>query len=108
MTGIRRLWLVLVLVLVLVAVAAGCGEDGDSAGGGEGADLYKVHCASCHGGSGGGGLGPSLEGIADRIPLGEHIKTVEDGRPGGMPKFEGDLTPAQIEAVVNYERTEFK
>ena len=104
---INRCAQVLALALVVVALAAGCGDDGSESGG-EGADLYKVHCATCHGGSGGGGTGPSLEGIADRLALDEHIKTVTDGRPGGMPSFEGDLTPAQIEAVVDYERTQFK
>lgn len=97
----------IILTTALLIAVAGCGDDGGG-GGGEGAELYNVNCATCHGGSGDGGLGPSLHGVADRLSLDEHIKTVTEGRGGRMPSFEGDLTAAEIEAVVNYERSEFE
>lgn len=86
-------------------------------------------CASCHGASGEGGVGPVLKGGEAKLTFpneADHIKWVEEGstskavgtpygdpnRPGGqhvvkvagMPSFAGTLTPTEIEAVVKYER----
>jgi mono/diheme cytochrome c family protein len=95
----------------------------------QGAKLFATNCSPCHGATGGGGVGPKLAGgeavktfpnIADHIawvktgsgphkgqpygdpnrPGGQHIATT-----GGMPPFAGTLTDAQIQLVVNYERT---
>lgn len=97
----------------------------------DGSALYGSNCASCHGATGGGGVGPKLNG-------GETLKTFpeEAGREaqiewvtngsgafkgkgygdpnreggqriatsGGMPGFGGTLTPEEIEAIVDYER----
>jgi len=100
----------------------------------DGSVLYGNNCASCHGATGGGGVGPKLaageavltfpeakNGLEDQIswvtlgsaasvgkgnpygdpdrPGGQHIAT-----SGAMPGFGGRLSPAEIEAIVTYER----
>jgi mono/diheme cytochrome c family protein len=94
-----------------------------------GAATYAGKCASCHGAKGEGGAGPKLAGgeAAKTFPeVGQHIAWVENGSvgvrgkkygdpnreggqhgpaTGGMPAFKGTLTAAEIEAVVQYERT---
>lgn len=71
----------------------------------EGQDIYNRQCASCHGTSGQGGVGASMEGVADRLTLDEHMATVANGREGtSMPAFKDRLTPEEIEAVSRYER----
>jgi mono/diheme cytochrome c family protein len=83
-------------------------------------------CASCHGASGGGGVGPALAGgdLAQVFPdYKDQIKWVSLGsngwpsatygainkpKKGGMPSWAADaggsLTPLQIAEVVRYER----
>lgn len=96
-----------------------------------GREVYTSKCASCHGASGGGGVGPGLSGgevlLTFPDPL-DHVAWVEGGeeaanedrtygdpsRPGGarnldefagvMPGFATSLTPEEIAAVVRYER----
>jgi outer membrane protein assembly factor BamB len=87
--------------------AAGNGAGGDDEAAGDGAageDVYAQSCASCHGGTGEGGSGPSLVGVDDRLTHDEHLDVVRDGR-GDMPGWEDDLTAEEIEAVVDYQRT---
>lgn len=93
-----------------------------------GAQVYSSSCASCHGATGGGGIGPALAGgeTALTFPNQEdHVAWIQNGsgptrgqgygdpaRPGGqrmattgnMPAFSGTLTEEQIQAVVVYER----
>ncbi len=94
----------------------------------EGAELYSsAGCASCHGATGGGGVGPAFEGGAvietfsnpqdhiDWVVLGSEGWQAERGstygdtqKPVGgvgiMPAFGGSLTEEQIALVVRYER----
>jgi mono/diheme cytochrome c family protein len=79
-----------------------------STGAHPGAAVYRSNCAACHGADGGGGRGPALGGgaVVTRFPdAADQIAVVTDGR-GGMPSFGGDLSAEQIEAVVDYTRTE--
>jgi mono/diheme cytochrome c family protein len=93
-----------------------------------GAQLFASNCAVCHGASGQGGVGPKLAGGEAKLTFPnepDHIAWVTNGsatkkgqpygdpnRPGGqhiaatggMPAFGGTLTPAQIQAVVEFER----
>ena len=71
----------------------------------EGQTVYNQNCASCHGRSGNGGLGPKLSNrVADAYPnIDDQIAVIDNGR-GSMPKFEGRLTPEQVEAVARYTR----
>ena len=95
------------------------------------ADVYaRAGCSSCHGSSGEGGTGPALAGGETKLTFpqeADHIAWVKDGsasvtgqkygdpnRPGGqrgpstggMPAFGGQLSDAEIEMVVKYERDE--
>src|SRR5690606_40500211 len=74
---------------------------GDGGDGPDGAEIYRGNCATCHGGSGQGGVGPGFEGIGDRLTVEEQIEVVREGR-GRMPAWEDELSPEEIEAVVAY------
>ncbi len=82
------------------AVDDASGTDGDASG----ELVYRQSCASCHGGSGEGGTGPSLVGVDERLTRDEQIRIVREGR-GRMPAWEDELTPEEIEAVVDHQRT---
>ena len=93
-----------------------------------GAEVYQRSCQSCHGATGQGGSGPALAGgearktfpnEADHIAWVETGSATKRGQPygdpgreggqrmassGGMPAFAGQLTPAEIAAVVTHER----
>jgi cytochrome c oxidase subunit 2 len=72
-----------------------------------GAQVYASNCASCHGSQGQGGFGPKLAGgaaVAHFPREQDQIAVVTNGR-GSMPSWRGRLTPAQIQAVVEYTRT---
>jgi len=92
----------------------------------EGATIYQ-NCASCHGATGGGGVGPAFAGgdLAQNWPdFKDQIRWVSHGsanfpgdtygalnkpKKGGMPAWStdypgGTLTPLQIALVVRYER----
>jgi mono/diheme cytochrome c family protein len=98
-----------------------------------GAQVFTANCASCHGANGEGvGDFPKLAGqVLLTFPNeADHVKWVQEGsqtkpkgtpygdpkRPGGqhvvklgkMPAFASTLSPAQISAVVLYERETFK
>ena len=78
--------------------AAPAAVDGDA--------LYSSRCASCHGQDGEGGIGPQLSGrVEQRFPdVDDQVAVVAGGR-GGMPSFQGRLTPEEIRAVVDYTRS---
>jgi mono/diheme cytochrome c family protein len=81
-------------------------EGGGAASTSPGAAVFASNCAGCHGADGGGGVGPQLAGrVVDRFPdAADQVAVVTNGR-GGMPSFKGDLTPQQIDQVVEYTRT---
>ena len=82
-------------------------ENGEAPDDIDGAAIFSERCASCHGDDGGGQSGPKLSDgrVVERFPdVADQIELVTDGR-GGMPSFEGRLSPAEIEAVVEYTRT---
>jgi mono/diheme cytochrome c family protein len=93
-----------------------------------GAQVFSSNCAVCHGAQGQGGVGPKLAGGEAKLTFpneADHITWVTNGSStkkgqvygdpnrvggahvaatGGMPAFGGQLTAAQITAVVEYER----
>lgn len=88
-----------------------------------GAAIFSERCASCHGATGGGGVGPQLsdgmvlETFADPADQIEWVSLGSEGfleagvygdagKPvgGGMPAFGGTLTPEELVAVVAHER----
>jgi mono/diheme cytochrome c family protein len=71
-----------------------------------GETIFATRCSSCHGADGGGGFGPALRGgivVQDFPNAADQEAVVADGR-GSMPSFASSLTPAQIQAVVEYTR----
>ena len=73
-----------------------------------GEKVYQGNCAACHQANGMGlpGAFPALNGSKIATgPIAEHIKVVMNGRPGtAMAAFAGQLSDADIAAVVTYQR----
>ena len=111
--------------VAVAAVIAGCG--GREAGSGDraavqdapdtvepgtadpldaGRAVFLANCATCHGADGQGGLGPKLAdgAVVDRYPDPVDHRTVVINGRGMMPAFGEQLTTAEIDAVVRYER----
>ena len=74
----------------------------------EGQTLYKTYnCAGCHGGQGGGAIGPPL--MDDQWIYGgssaQIHKTIVEGRPQGMPSFGAHIPDDQIWKLTAYVRS---
>jgi cytochrome c oxidase cbb3-type subunit 3 len=95
--------------IVLGACSSGGGSDVDLSDDPEletGRDVYNANCARCHGPEGGGGAGTKLnDGLMEvRFPdIEDQIAVIANGF-GGMPAWEGTLSPEEIRAVARYER----
>ncbi|MFL5845724.1 MAG: PQQ-binding-like beta-propeller repeat protein [Solirubrobacteraceae bacterium] len=64
--------------------------------------VFADNCSTCHGADGtGGNGGPDLTGLPSAKVEDNVLKQVEKGG-GGMPAFEGVLTPQQIADVTSY------
>jgi mono/diheme cytochrome c family protein len=88
-------------VLAGAVVMAGC----SGSFGLTGRELYEQSCASCHGGLGGGGVGPALDvGSGAASLTDEQIAGAIRVGPGSMPGFDR-LTDEQIDSLVEYIRT---
>jgi mono/diheme cytochrome c family protein len=86
-----------------------------------GDQIFNQFCVSCHGAGGSGGIGPSMKNGSEtkEFPnIQDHIAFVTNGSKAGqpygaqgktatgrMPAWQGTLTPEQIKAVVDYERS---
>ena len=72
----------------------------------DGWQQYQDHCATCHGGNGGGGSGPKLAGTVEHTfpNIADQIAVIENGKNGGMPAWKGTLSATQIRDVAEYER----
>ncbi|MCL4562728.1 MAG: cytochrome c [Chloroflexi bacterium] len=66
----------------------------------DGAELYDIACSSCHGVKGEGAFGMALVGT--NIPALATRSYIETGIPPGMPGFHGQLTPTQLDALVDF------
>jgi len=74
---------------------------------GEGQRLYSwMNCAGCHGPHGGGGMGPSLMDGRWRYgsSMSDIVRTIDGGRPNGMPSFHNRLTGQQMWQLAAYVR----
>ena len=75
---------------------------------GEGQRLYAwMNCAGCHGPHGGGGMGPSFMDGQWRYgsSMAEIVRTIDGGRPNGMPSFHNRLTGQQMWQLAAYVRS---
>ena len=71
----------------------------------EGRKVFAAYCATCHGISGGGGVGPSFSDgklLTDFPDAQAQVAFVSAGQ-GVMPSF-SSLGKSRLEAVVRYER----
>ena len=123
-----RIWAVRICAgLLLLALLAGCTENSESEPLGAGADsggeaLYVQHCAACHGVQGEGQPNWRLPDANGVYPAPPHDSTghtwhhpddlllqiIAQGgsRPTSyMPGFAEQLTPAEMEAVLEYVKT---
>jgi mono/diheme cytochrome c family protein len=69
--------------------------------------IFAANCSTCHGDHGEGAIGPKLAGgaVVTNFPKkSDEIRVVTNGL-GGMPAWKDRLTPAEIDAVVNYTRS---
>jgi cytochrome c5 len=67
----------------------------------DGAELYDIACASCHGPDGKGLFGTAL--VNTGLSKGKIKSTITRGRlRSGMPAFEGQFTDDQLEALVKF------
>ncbi|KAA0234174.1 MAG: hypothetical protein JJLCMIEE_01918 [Acidimicrobiales bacterium] len=108
---------VIALVLSVVALAAGDGGGGEPQaqdGAGSSADgqaVFDQNCASCHGASGEGGTGPAFAdgAVAEKYPnVADQKEIVVNGKTGNigtMPPWGDTLSDAEIDAVIEYERS---
>jgi cytochrome c oxidase subunit 2 len=73
-----------------------------------GEKVYQANCAACHQANGMGlpGAFPAISGSRVATgPIADHINIVMNGRPGtAMQAFAGQLSDADIAAVVTYQR----
>ena len=69
-----------------------------------GEELYAKRCRACHGAKGKGGVGPDLTRQKYVFGRGPDtvMKSISDGRPGGMPAFKTQLSAAEIQALAEY------
>lgn len=69
-----------------------------------GEKLFAKRCAMCHGKTGKGGVGPDLTAAEyhySRDPDAV-VQTITGGRPGGMPAFGNELSPADVDALARF------
>ncbi len=76
-------------------------ESAAAAGGGSvsGSRVFAANCASCHGGSGQGGVGPALAG---RSLSSSAVRSVVGSGRGLMPSFASTLSAEEVAAVAAY------
>lgn len=69
-----------------------------------GKQLYGNLCASCHGESAKGSVGPDLTVSKYKYGKGrlDIVKSISEGRPGGMPAFSSQIDREQVESLVEY------
>src|SRR6185369_16401777 len=69
-----------------------------------GKQLYANLCAACHGENGKGTVGPDLTASAykyGKMRL-DIARSISEGRPNGMPAFNGQINSEQVESLVEY------
>ena len=103
----KKISIVLTLCILIAAPSAFAGGSGS-----DGAAIYKAKCAMCHGADGAGqtpmGKNMKLRDLrsadVQKQTDAELVKWIADGK-GKMPAYKGKLTPADIDALVEFIRT---
>ena len=102
-----------VFITMVAAILAGCFLAPNLAGQSQsGRDIYLDKCAVCHGEDGAGktikGKKVHCKDIRDTIKKdseADMIKVATDGKGANMDSFKKQLSPEQIQAVVQYYRS---
>jgi len=116
----------LLAAVATILLVAACGGTADSDPITAGRTIYGDRCSSCHGSSGGGGIGPDLHTVLTTWPAcAAHIEWVTIGSDGwtaahgdtygatnkpvtgGMPAHGTLLQPVEIAQVAAFERVQF-
>lgn len=72
----------------------------------QGFEVYSRSCVACHGVGGGGGSGPRLIGVGDRMTEEAQIAIITNGVAGtAMMAWGGRLSAEEIDAVAAYTRS---
>ena len=109
---VRRLTTAALIAALAVGVAVGCAPAEVPAAPADepvlvlGSEIYAANCVSCHGASGGGGVGTKLDdgAVLDRYPdIEAQAAVVRDG-VRAMPAFGKKLSDDELVAVVRYTR----
>ena len=89
-----------------VSAASGAGQSNAR---NRGAELFATRgCAHCHGAAGvGGGRGPDLQEVRKRLKASQIATQIHDGGKS-MPPYGDDLTPAELNDLVEYLRAKRK
>jgi putative heme-binding domain-containing protein len=68
----------------------------------KGKQTFETTCSTCHGLDGGGAMGPNIQGIPFRLGVDRVTNIIQNGVPGAMPAFSGQLDARQIQQIVGY------
>jgi mono/diheme cytochrome c family protein len=91
-------------IFALIALLGGCGV-GRPPDDADGAEIYSMLCANCHGADLEGRVGPALGAGSNSADLPDSFLeiTIEHGR-GRMPSFSTVLSDDQMEKLIDYIR----
>ena len=106
MVDTSRLFFPVLAIALLLSGCAGFELQGESEENAQGARLYALHCAACHGESGRGGVGVplALPDFLNSVSNDYIERSIRTGRPGrAMPAFT-DLGEGQVEDIVLHIR----
>ena len=106
MPACTRSLLASALLVLLSFVAPGCASEVELPANAdpelrEGQEIYGARCAQCHGSAGGGGIGPVLSDVENRLTVDEQVAVIRNGR-NAMPRFDTTLSEEEIAAVVRF------
>jgi cytochrome c oxidase cbb3-type subunit 3 len=83
---------------LMIELSAATARDGDPV---NGRRLFlQENCYGCHGGRGGGGMGPNLRD--ERPDEDDAAKVIRNGTRTGMPPYRGRLTNRDIQDLIAY------
>lgn len=110
MTAARSRFVLFWLALGGALILSGCAPvavKARNAESGEGARLYALNCAACHGAAGDGGIGVplALRGFQSSVTDDYLFKTIRLGRPGRVMPASPNLRDDEVQSIVRFIRS---